>query len=106
MMLTYSSRDVSRRCCEAWESLPDHLHYKPSYWDTSLPISVKLMLTISYLAYLYNEFLVQKLLVQEDCLFAKPALLNVSLAIRSTVLTLGKQQERSIDIRRDLNWTV
>jgi hypothetical protein len=99
-------RDVSRRCSEAWELLPDHLHYTSGCWDASLPVSVKLMLVISYLAYLYNEFLVQKLLAQEDCVAVKTSLFNVSSTILSTVLTLGKQQERSVDIRRDFNWTI
>ncbi|KAL1885627.1 hypothetical protein Plec18167_001122 [Paecilomyces lecythidis] len=105
-MLTYYSRDVSRRCFEAWELLPDHLRYTPACWDTDLPVGVKLMLVISYLAYLYNEFLVQKLLVQGDSVAAKTSLLNVSSTILSTVLTLGKQQERSVDIRCDFNWTI
>ncbi|GAE00291.1 hypothetical protein PVAR5_9032 [Paecilomyces variotii No. 5] len=77
-----------------------------SCWDTNLPVGVKLMLIIAYLAYLYNEFLVQKLLVQGDCVAAKDSLLNVSSTILSTVLALGKQQERSVDIRCDFNWTI
>ncbi|GKZ20034.1 hypothetical protein AbraIFM66951_001626 [Aspergillus brasiliensis] len=113
---TRQLRDVSRRCAEAWESLPSHLHYKPSCWETKLPISVKLMLVISYLTYLHNEFLVQKLLVLDDnerddgyvhlATGASPALISVSSAILTTVLALGKQQEHSVDIRRDFNWII
>lgn len=59
-------RTVSRRYNEAWISLPEHLHYTLECWGTDLPASVKLMLLISYLAYLYNELLVQSLLSKDS----------------------------------------
>ncbi|KAK2873490.1 hypothetical protein FQN49_002327 [Arthroderma sp. PD_2] len=98
-------RDVSRRCDEAWNSLPEHLRYAEGCWDTDLVPSVKLMLVISYMAYLHNGFLVQSLLV-EDCANARADLLDISATILSTVLTFGRQRERSFDIQRDFIWTL
>ncbi|KAJ5668548.1 Transcription factor [Penicillium maclennaniae] len=96
---------VSRRCNEAWNSLPKHLHYTLECWGTDLPTSVKLMLLISYLAYLYNEFLVQSLLTK-DSGETSASQLDVSATIISTVLTLGRQWERSVAIQRDFTWII
>lgn len=63
------------------------------------------MLLISYLAYLYNEFLVQSLL-GKDSGDTNAAQLDVSATILSTVLTLGRQWERFVAIQRDFNWIV
>ncbi|KAJ5314094.1 uncharacterized protein N7443_000978 [Penicillium atrosanguineum] len=100
---TEQLRGVSSRCHQAWSSLPGHLQYTPSCWESDLPIGVKLMSIISYLGYLYNEFLVQSLLCQ-DSDNTNAALLEVSSEILSTVLTLGRQWERSVDIKSDFTW--
>jgi hypothetical protein len=63
------------------------------------------MSTISYLAYLYNEFSIQSLLGR-DSENKNSALLDVSSEILSTVLTLGRQWERSVDIKGDFTWIV
>jgi hypothetical protein len=60
---------------------------------------------ISYLAYLYNEFSIQSLLYR-DSKNSNAALLDVSSEILSTVLTLGRQWERSVDIKGDFTWVV
>lgn len=98
-------RNISFRCHQAWDSLPGHLRYTPDCWDRGLSIDVCLMLSVSYLAYLYNDFLIQRLLVQQD-LEAQAALLDVSATILSTVLSYGIQREHVIDIKRDFIWTV
>lgn len=59
-----------------------------------------MMLLICYLAYLYNEFLVQDLLAK-DSGDANAAQLDVSAMILSTILTLGRQWERSTAVQRD-----
>lgn len=59
------------------------------------------MLTVAHLAHLYDEFLVQRLLLREDSQ-AQGALLKVSAQILSTVLTLGTYGEAAtVDLRRD-----
>jgi hypothetical protein len=58
------------------------------------------MLVLAYMAYLYNIFLVQRLLTQHDR-SAEPALLDVSSRLLSSVLLLGRQQEPMIDLQRD-----
>ena len=63
------------------------------------------MLSVCYLAYLYNDFLIQRLLVQQDP-EAQTTLLDVSSTILSTVLSFGIQREHVIDIQRDFIWTV
>lgn len=63
------------------------------------------MLIVSYLAFLYNEFLVQRLLVLNSTEYST-ALVDVSSTILSTVLTFGRQQEWAVDIHRDFIWTV
>lgn len=70
------------------------------------PVSIWLMLIISYLAYLYNDFLIQRLLVDKDNPRGNFALLSASADILSTVLTLGTRREQLVDIRPDLTWTV
>lgn len=64
------------------------------------------MLIISYLAYLYNDFLIQRLLAGKHHPRGNPALLSVSADILSTVLTLGTQREQMVDLRPDFTWTV
>lgn len=105
MLLTAGTREVTSRCHGAWNLLPEHLQYTPSCWETDLPIGVKLISIISYLAYLYNEFLVQSLLNQGSD-NTNAALLDVSSDILSAVLTLGQQWETSVDIKGDFTWIV
>ncbi|KAL4952467.1 hypothetical protein BDW69DRAFT_21049 [Aspergillus filifer] len=95
-------RDISFRCTTAWNSVPDHLRYTPHGWSESLTIGVRILMIMSYQLYLYNIFLVQRLL----CLFdpsAETALLDVSSELLSTVLVLGRQPEAMADIKRDYN---
>ncbi|KAH2100971.1 hypothetical protein KXV37_001416 [Aspergillus fumigatus] len=68
-------------------------------------LSVKVMLIVSYLAFLYNEFLVQRLLALNSTGYSA-ALVDVSSTILSTVLTFGRQQEWAVDIHRDFIWTL
>ncbi|KAK1148503.1 hypothetical protein N8T08_009508 [Aspergillus melleus] len=72
---------------------------------SGLSIDICLMLSVCYLAYLYNDFLIQRLLVQQDP-EAQTTLLDVSSTILSTVLSFGIQREHVIDIQRDFIWTV
>jgi hypothetical protein len=64
------------------------------------------MMIISYLAYLYNDFLIQRLIAGKNNPRGNPALLAVSAGILSTVLTLGTQREQMVDIQPDFTWTV
>ncbi|KAJ5766641.1 uncharacterized protein N7511_004257 [Penicillium nucicola] len=98
--------DISQRCHLAWESLPIHLRYTPQCWNNSVPVAVCLMLIISYLAYLYNDFLIQRLIAGKNNPRGNTALLSVSADILSTVLILGTQREQMVDIRPDFTWTV
>jgi hypothetical protein len=104
-MLIISTSEVSSRCHQAWGLLPEHLQYTSSCWESDLPIGVKLISIISYIAYLYNEFSIQSLLYQ-DSKRTDSALLDVSSEILSTILTLGRQWERSVDIKGDFTWIV
>lgn len=98
-------RGISRRCHLAWEALPNHLRYTPQCWDGS-PAAVCLMMIISHLAYLYNDFLIQRLIAGKNNPRGNTALLAVSAEILSTVLTLGTQREQMVDLRPDFTWTV
>ncbi|CAG8100229.1 unnamed protein product [Penicillium olsonii] len=97
--------DISRRCHLAWEALPNHLRYTPQCWDGA-PAAVCLMMIISHLAYLYNDFLIQRLIAGKNNPRGNTALLAVSAEILSTVLTLGTQREQMVDLRPDFTWTV
>lgn len=97
--------DISRRCHSAWDSIPAHLRYTPQPWNDNLPLGESIMLIISYLAYHYNDFLIQRLLVQQDP-DATSALLSVSSTILSAVLVLGAQREIVNGIYSDFTWTV
>lgn len=63
-------------------------------------------MVISYLAYLYNDFLIQRLIAGKNNSRGNTALLSVSAEILSTVLTLGTQREQMVDLRPDFTWTV
>ncbi|KAJ5425765.1 hypothetical protein N7465_000835 [Penicillium sp. CMV-2018d] len=101
-----SYRNISQRCHLAWDSLPSWLRYSPQCWDRNLHVAVCLMMIISYLAYLYNDFLIQRLIAGKNNPRGNTALLSVSADILSTVLTLGMQREQMVDLRPDFAWTV
>lgn len=93
------------RCHQTWDSMPKQLHYSPDSRDENMSNTVCMMLIVSYLAYLYNDFLIQRLLVQQDP-EAYSALLNVSSTILSTVLDFCAMREDMVDLRPDFMWTV
>ncbi|RAH42494.1 uncharacterized protein BO95DRAFT_475802 [Aspergillus brunneoviolaceus CBS 621.78] len=101
-------RDISLRSEKTWSSLPKHLRSSAAAWREPgiLSVSARLMLTVAHLAHLYDEFLVQRLLLREDSQ-AQGALLKVSAQILSTVLTLGTYGEAAtVDLRRDFIWAI
>ncbi|KAE8143368.1 hypothetical protein BDV38DRAFT_277393 [Aspergillus pseudotamarii] len=97
-------RDISARCHQTWDSLPKQLHYSPDSRDENISNTICMMLIVSYLAYLYNDFLIQRLLVQQDP-DAYSALLDVSSTILSTVLDFCAMREDMVDLRPDFIWT-
>ncbi|KAB8211244.1 hypothetical protein BDV34DRAFT_208960 [Aspergillus parasiticus] len=97
-------RDISMRCHQTWDSMPKQLHYSPDSRDENMCNTVCMMLIVSYLAYLYNDFLIQRLLVQQDP-EAFSALLDVSSTILSTVLDFCAMREDMVDLRPDFMWT-
>lgn len=99
-MLRMIDSDISHRCRDAWNSLPSHLHYTSSCWDANVPVGVCTMLITSYLVYLYNEFLIQRLLVQQNP-DSSAELLEISSTILSTVLTLCSQRVNAVDLQPD-----
>lgn len=98
--------DISHRCHLAWQSLPAHLRYTPQCWANNYAVAVSLLLIVSYLAYLYNDFLIQRLLAGKQNPIGSAALLSVSAEILSSVLTIGSQREQMVDLRPDFTWTV
>ena len=58
------------------------------------------MLTLAYLTYLYNDFLIERLLVRHDP-HGSTQLLDVSMNILSTVLTVARHREHTVNIQRD-----
>ncbi|KAE8378400.1 hypothetical protein BDV26DRAFT_304293 [Aspergillus bertholletiae] len=97
-------RDISVRCHQTWDSMPNQLRYSPDFRDGNIPNTSCMMLIVSYLAYLYNDFLIQRLLVQQDP-EAYSALLDVSSTILSTVLDFCAMREDMVDLRPDYIWT-
>ncbi|KAE8401934.1 hypothetical protein BDV37DRAFT_167924 [Aspergillus pseudonomiae] len=97
-------RDISMRCNQTWDSMPKQLHYSTDSRDENISNTTRMMLIVSYLAYLYNDFLIQRLLVQQDP-EAYSALLDVSSTILSTVLDFCAMREDMVDLRPDFMWT-
>ncbi|KAL4934267.1 uncharacterized protein BDV17DRAFT_278576 [Aspergillus undulatus] len=97
-------RDISFRCIKAHKSIPAHLRYSPENWNENHPIGIRVMLIGEQQLYLYNIFLIQRFLAQNDP-SAETALLDVSSEILSSVLMLGRQQQHLVDIQRDFNST-
>lgn len=84
-----TERDISRRCKETWESHPAYLRYTPQTDHDN--VLIVYMLILAYLAYLYNEFLIQRLLVRQHQA-PNTSLLSVSSQIISTVLLLARDR--------------
>jgi hypothetical protein len=59
------------------------------------------MMVVVYLAYLYNDLLIQRLLVGKDNPRGNAALLSVSAEILSTVLAIGAQREQMAILNPD-----
>ncbi|OGM48494.1 fungal specific transcription factor [Aspergillus bombycis] len=97
-------RDISVRCNQTWNSMPNQLHYSSDSRDKNMSNTTRMMLIVSYLAYLYNDFLIQRLLVQQNQ-EAYSALLDVSSTILSTVLDFCAMREDMVDLRPDFMWT-
>ncbi|EPS29676.1 hypothetical protein PDE_04626 [Penicillium oxalicum 114-2] len=99
--------NISRRSRLAWEALPSHLRYTSQCWDKGYSVSACALLAVSYLAYLYNDLLIQRLLAGNENPRGTPALLSVSAEILCSVLALGTPKEQMADIvRSDFMWTV
>ncbi|KAJ5155339.1 hypothetical protein N7492_008142, partial [Penicillium capsulatum] len=101
-----SLNDLSKRCHQAWASLPSHLRYTQKCQEKDYPVGTWLMLIISYLAYLYNDLLIQRLLVGKNNPRGNGPLLSASANILKTVQTLGTRRERMVDLRPDFTWTI
>ena len=84
-----TERDISRRCKEAWETHPSYLRYTPQTDHNN--VLIVYMLILAYLAYSYNEFLIQRLLVRQHQV-PNTSLLSVSAQIISTVLLLARDR--------------
>ncbi|KAJ5989007.1 hypothetical protein N7481_004217 [Penicillium waksmanii] len=97
---------ISKRCHASWNKIPAHLKYTPQCWEMNLPIATPIMLVVSYLAYLYNEFLVHQFLVGKQNPRASCALLSVSSDILSTVLIIGTRRDHAVDLRPDFTWLI
>lgn len=65
-----------------------------------------LMSYVVYLGYLYNDFLIQRLLAGKSNRRGSTALLFVSAEILSTVLSIGAHREQYVDLRPDFIWLV
>jgi hypothetical protein len=96
------TRQIATRCTQTWNSAPAHLRYPTCDWNDNHRVAVRIMLLSTYLIYLYNFFLIHRLLAQHDP-SAEKALLDVSSEILSIVLKIGRQHEPTIDIRSDFN---
>ncbi|KAF2489730.1 hypothetical protein BU16DRAFT_597224 [Lophium mytilinum] len=98
--------NISRRGHEMWNSIPEHLRYEHSSWDDELvPSGVCFKLVLAHLAYLFNEFLIQKLLDKRP-LAQNQAYLSVSMELLATVLTLGQPRDRVFDNFKDFSYIV
>jgi hypothetical protein len=72
----------------------------------NLPTATPIMLVVSYLAYLYNEFLVHQFLVGKQNPRGSCELLSVSSDILSAVLLIGTRRDHTVDLRPDFTWLV
>lgn len=104
--LTEVCSGISKRCQASWNEIPAHLKYTSQCWEMNLPTATPIMLVVSYLAYLYNEFLVHQFLVGKTNPRGSCALLSVSSDILSAVLIIGTRRDQTVDLRPDFTWLV
>lgn len=96
-------RDIASRSKRAWEERPLHSRYDPSLWETLRPVWKCRHLLGIWQEHMYNDFLVQRIMVQQ--LHADPEGLS-ELAyelLSGTLILVGPQSGEDIS---DLPWTV
>lgn len=84
-----------------WDSHPAYLRFTPNTWTDHSNVLIVYMLILAYLAHLYNDFLIHRLLVRQHHA-ANTALLSVSSQLISTVLLLARKGNNMKDIYLDL----
>ena len=99
-----ASRRLLHKSATIWDSLPPHLRYTPSCWDTTSPGAVVLMFYLR-LENLYTEFLLQKLIVNQDHT-SRGALIQTSHQILSLVISVLNKRPTVYVSKVDLEWTV
>lgn len=99
-----ASRQLLRKSAALWESIPPHLRYTPSCWNTTSPAGVGLLVYLR-LENLYTEFLLQKLIVNQDHTY-RGALIQISHQILSLVLSVLNKRPVVYVSKVDFEWTV
>ncbi|KAJ9629735.1 hypothetical protein H2203_002116 [Taxawa tesnikishii (nom. ined.)] len=95
--------DIASRSKRAWEERPLHSRYDPSLWETLRPVWKCRHLLGIWQEHMYNDFLVQRIMVQQ--LHADPEGLS-ELAyelLSGTLILVGPQSGEDIS---DLPWTI
>ncbi|KAF2016040.1 hypothetical protein BU24DRAFT_346994 [Aaosphaeria arxii CBS 175.79] len=93
---------ISTECQQTWQSLPPHLRYDTYDEDlmwTEVDPAISIRMISAYLEYLQNEFQVQRIL-RRHTPAAKPALLDISMKLLSTVLVFNKHRKQEYGVQR------
>lgn len=99
------SRDVSRRCQTAWQSLPSQLHYDPSCWFSGQSSSICFIQLTVYLDYLHSEIQLQRLLERQTHRESLK-LIETAAQLLSAFLALARRRDRTSEVNRDFSWSV
>jgi len=94
-----TSRRLLHRSAAIWESLPPQLRYDPT-WHQDVGFLVYLRLEK-----LYTEFLLRKLIVNQDHT-SRGALIQTSHQILSLVLSVLNKKSTTFRSKVDLEWSV
>nr|POE56460.1 hypothetical protein CFP56_33432 [Quercus suber] len=97
--------DLAVKCRDVWKSLPSHLQYATSCWESNLSRGVCTMLALVHLNYLQLIFHVNRMLYTGSERGEIP-LLEASLTLLTTVLELGAVPNRRVFVRHEYDFVV
>lgn len=102
--LTFMRSELLAKLAAMWASFPPHVKYEPSAWSQH-STNVAIMLLMVRLEALYTEFILHKLVVDQDH-SSRSMLIETSHLILSLLLSALSQRLVLAQYRIDLEWSV
>ncbi|KAH8121179.1 hypothetical protein ACSS6W_009927 [Trichoderma asperelloides] len=102
--LVHEAQGILARSSSTWETMPHFMQYEPSLWGQMAPSTILMLLSLK-LEYLYSQFLLYKILVNQSSGY-RHALIQISHETLGLVLSVMKKRDLIGSHRIDLEWTM